>query len=233
MNTTLRGGIDTYRAFATAAGLTIVLGLAACGGGGGGGNGPGSTAAGPGDRQLPAAERHLQLTRRVGRRRPRQLAVDQIERATDSVGADHRVRIVNEDQGSDTNAAVESAKKFVDTDGASCLTGPWSSEAVAAGRPRRRHPGQGAGDLAGGDGRRRGRAQRPRPDRQHRPARLRRGGRARQGDRAEPGRSRGPHGERRCQHRPECGHHQPGLHPGLAGRRRHGRRPDRARPSRR
>ena len=34
MNTPLRGGIDTYRALAIAAGLTIVLGLGACGGGG-------------------------------------------------------------------------------------------------------------------------------------------------------------------------------------------------------
>ena len=128
MNTPLRGGIDTYRAFATAASLTIVLGLAACGGEGG--NGPGSAEL---DlvigNSLPLSGSSSPLGE--SGQKASQLAVDQIERAADSVGADHKVRIVNEDQGSDTAAAVESARKLVDTDRATCLTGPWSSEAVA------------------------------------------------------------------------------------------------------
>src|SRR6476659_3348886 len=128
MNTPLRGGIDRYRAFATAASLTIVLGLAACGGEGG--NGPGSAEL---DlvigNSLPLSGSSSPLGE--SGQKASQLAVDQIERAADSVGADHKVRIVNEDQGSDTAAAGESARKLVDTDRATCLTGPWSSEAVA------------------------------------------------------------------------------------------------------
>ena len=111
--------------------MTIVLGLAACGGGGEGGNGPGSTEL---DlvigNSLPLSGSSSSLGE--SGQKASALAVDQIEHATDSVGADHRVRIVNEDQGIDTTAAVESAKKLVDTHRASCLTGPWSSEAVAA-----------------------------------------------------------------------------------------------------
>ena len=60
-----------------------------------------------------------------------ELAVAQIKQAAESAGSNHSVRIVNEDQGSDIDAAVESARKLVSTDGATCLTGPWSSEAVA------------------------------------------------------------------------------------------------------
>src|SRR3954447_22575730 len=130
MNTTLRGGIDTYRALVTAAGLTIVLGLAACGGGGEDGNGPGSKTL---DLVIGNSLPLSGSSRSLGEsgRKASELAVDQIEHATDSAGADHRVRIANEDQGSGTDAAVESAKKLVSTGRASCLTGPWSSEAVA------------------------------------------------------------------------------------------------------
>jgi ABC-type branched-subunit amino acid transport system substrate-binding protein len=59
-----------------------------------------------------------------------QLAVDQIKQAAGEADSDHTVRVVNEDQGTDTDAAVDSAKKLVDGDGASCLTGPWSPDAV-------------------------------------------------------------------------------------------------------
>jgi branched-chain amino acid transport system substrate-binding protein len=58
-------------------------------------------------------------------------ALDQIQEAIDSAGADHNVRTVDEDQGTDTDAAIESAQKLIDSDRASCLTGPWSAEAVA------------------------------------------------------------------------------------------------------
>ena len=129
MNTPLRGGIDTHRALALATGLAIILGLGACGGGGGG-NGPGPT-------QL-----HLVIgnsmplsgsSKSLGEsgQKASELALGQIKQAIDSAGADHSIRIVNEDQGNDIDTSVESARKLVNTDGATCLTGPWSSEAVA------------------------------------------------------------------------------------------------------
>lgn len=59
-----------------------------------------------------------------------QLAVDQIKQAAGEAGSDHTVSIVNEEQGTDSDAAVESAKKLVDGGAASCLTGPWSPDAL-------------------------------------------------------------------------------------------------------
>jgi ABC-type branched-subunit amino acid transport system substrate-binding protein len=131
MNTSLRGRIDKQRAFAASTMVTLVLGLAACGGGdGGGGNGPGST-----DLDLVIGN-SLPLSgssESLGEsgEKASEIALDRIEQASDTAGSDHNVRIVNEDQGSDEDAAVDSAKQLVDTDRASCLTGPWSSEAVA------------------------------------------------------------------------------------------------------
>jgi branched-chain amino acid transport system substrate-binding protein len=127
MNATLRGMIDTRRAVAASAAVALVLGVAACGGGAG--NGPGST------------ELHLVIgnslplsgsSKALGEsgRKASKLALDRIKDAIDSADADHTVRIVNDDQGGDTDTAVASAKKLVDADNASCLTGPWSSLAV-------------------------------------------------------------------------------------------------------
>jgi ABC-type branched-subunit amino acid transport system substrate-binding protein len=126
-----RTRIGIHRAAAASAGLALALGLAACGGGGGGGgNGPGS--------------KHLSLV--IGNSLPlsgiskdlgksgekaSDLAVDRIKQAIESADADHTIRTVSEDQGADSDSATESAKKLVDEDGASCLTGPWSSDALA------------------------------------------------------------------------------------------------------
>ncbi len=129
MNTSLRGGSDRHRASAAAAGVALILTLAACGGGGPG-NGPGST------------ELHLTIgnsmplsgsSGSLGRSgvEASAIALEQIKRAIASTGDDHTVRLANEDQGADAPAAVASAKALVDSDGASCLTGPWSSDAVA------------------------------------------------------------------------------------------------------
>jgi branched-chain amino acid transport system substrate-binding protein len=130
MNTPLKGTVDTPRAIAATVGLALVLGVSACGGGDGGGNGPGSkrldlvigdslplsgTSKALGDSGAKASE----------------LAVDQVERAVEETGADHTVRVVEEDQGRDADSAVDSAKKLVNGAGASCLTGPWSSDAIA------------------------------------------------------------------------------------------------------
>jgi ABC-type branched-subunit amino acid transport system substrate-binding protein len=127
MNTHLRGGPNIHRAVAASAGLALVLGLAACGGGGG--NGPGSTQlrlvignplplSGPSKALGDSGEKASQL------------AVDEIKQAINEAGADHTVRIVNQDQGPDANSATEAAKKLVDEDQASCLTGPWAPDAV-------------------------------------------------------------------------------------------------------
>jgi ABC-type branched-subunit amino acid transport system substrate-binding protein len=109
----------------------LILGLTACGGGGdGGGDGPGSATL---DlvigNSLPLSG-SAQALGESGEKAS-QLAVDRINQASDSAGSDHNVTIVNEDQGEDADAAVDSARQLVDADRASCLTGPWSSEGVA------------------------------------------------------------------------------------------------------
>ena len=57
------------------------------------------------------------------------IAVDEINAAIEEVGAEHTVEIVHEDNGggADQQAAVQSARKLVDSDGASCITGAWAS----------------------------------------------------------------------------------------------------------
>ncbi len=110
--------------------LPLVLGLAACGGGGSGGDN------GPGAKQLNLVIGNaLPLSgtpRALGDsgEKASQLAVDQIKQAIGEAGADHTVRTVSEDQGADSDTATESARKLVNDDHASCLTGPWSPDAV-------------------------------------------------------------------------------------------------------
>src|SRR5262245_35034818 len=130
MNTQLRGFFHPRRAIAVTAGLTMILALVACGGGGGGGSGPGPTEL---DlvigNSLPLSGGSKELGE--SGEKAAELALGKIKRAIASVDADHRVRIVNQDQGGDTASAVASAKQLVDAHQVSCLTGPWSSEAVA------------------------------------------------------------------------------------------------------
>jgi ABC-type branched-subunit amino acid transport system substrate-binding protein len=130
MNASFMGRANIHRAAASAAALALVGGLAACGGGGsGGGNGPGS--------------KHLSLL--IGNSLPlsgsskplgesgqkaSDLALEQIKQAIGAAGADHTIRAVSEDQGSDSDTATESAKKLINDDHASCLTGPWSADGV-------------------------------------------------------------------------------------------------------
>jgi branched-chain amino acid transport system substrate-binding protein len=130
MNTPLSSRIDTHRAIATTAGLMLVLGLVACGGGGGGDNGPGSKRL---DLVIGNTLPLSGSSKALGEsgQKASLVALDQIKRAIDSEAADHTVRIADVDQGSDSTAAVDSAKQLVDSDGASCLTGPWTAEAVA------------------------------------------------------------------------------------------------------
>ena len=58
------------------------------------------------------------------------LAVEEINTAIEEVGADHTVEIVHEDNagGADQQAAVQSARKLVESDSATCITGAWASD---------------------------------------------------------------------------------------------------------
>jgi ABC-type branched-subunit amino acid transport system substrate-binding protein len=55
------------------------------------------------------------------------LAVQQINQAIKQAGADHTVKVVHEDNETNPQAAVQVARKMVDADGASCITGAWAS----------------------------------------------------------------------------------------------------------
>jgi ABC-type branched-subunit amino acid transport system substrate-binding protein len=120
-------GLKTKRFLAAGAGLILVLGVAACGdddddGGGGGG------------------ETTLDLT--IGDSIPltgdladfgppgqkaSDVAVAQINDAIKQAGVDHTVKVVHEDNETNPQAAVQAARKLVDSDGATCLTGAWAS----------------------------------------------------------------------------------------------------------
>jgi ABC-type branched-subunit amino acid transport system substrate-binding protein len=121
-------GLNTKRLLAATAGLVLVLGVAACGddddddGGGGGG------------------EAQLDLT--IGDSIPltgdlsdfgppgqkaADLAGEQINAGIKEAGVDHTVNIVHEDNETNPQAAVQAARKMVDSDGATCLTGAWAS----------------------------------------------------------------------------------------------------------
>lgn len=121
-------GLKSKRLLATTAGLVLVFGVAACGsdddddGGGGGG------------------ETTLDLT--IGDSIPltgdlsdfgppgqkaSDVAVAQINDAIKTAGADHTVKVVHEDNETNPQAAVSAARKLVDSDGASCITGAWAS----------------------------------------------------------------------------------------------------------
>jgi branched-chain amino acid transport system substrate-binding protein len=111
--------------------LALVLGLSACGGGGGsGGDGPG-----PQSLHLVIGN-ELPLSggaKALGQsgRKAVALALREIQQAVRSAGTDHAVRVAEADQGADPDAAVAAARGLVDGQGASCLTGPWSSADVS------------------------------------------------------------------------------------------------------
>jgi branched-chain amino acid transport system substrate-binding protein len=131
MNRPLRGRIDTHRALAASAGIAMIGALAACGGGGGGGgSGPGATKL---DLVIGNSLPLSGASKTLGDsgQKASEVALDEIKTAIQSEGADHTVRVINEDQGSDTDSAVESARQLVDSDQASCMSGPWATEAMA------------------------------------------------------------------------------------------------------
>ena len=104
----------------------LALGLAACGGDDDDDGGPGETS--------------LDLT--IGDSVPlsgdladfgppgdkaAQLAVDEINKAIKEAGVDHKVTLVTEDNETNPQAAVQAARKMVESDEASCIAGAWAS----------------------------------------------------------------------------------------------------------
>ena len=122
-------GLNTKRLLAASAGLVLVLGVAACGddddsdGGGGGG----------GDAQLDLViGDSIPLTGDLADFGPpgqkaSDLAVSEINKAIGEAGRDDTVEVVHEDNETNPQAAVSAARKLVDSDGASCITGAWAS----------------------------------------------------------------------------------------------------------
>jgi branched-chain amino acid transport system substrate-binding protein len=103
--------------------------LSACGGGGGGGEGPGSQQLNLViGNSLPLSGDSKQLGE--SGEKASDLAIEQIEAAIGEADADHSVRAVQQHQGEDADSATDAAKTLVNGAGATCLTGPWSPDAV-------------------------------------------------------------------------------------------------------
>jgi ABC-type branched-subunit amino acid transport system substrate-binding protein len=121
-------GLNTKGLLVCFAGLVLALGVAACGddddddGGGGGGEASFDLVIGD----------SIPLTGDLADFGPpgqkaADIAVDQINTAIQEAGVDHTVEIVHEDNETNPQAAVQVARKLVDSDGATCLTGAWAS----------------------------------------------------------------------------------------------------------
>jgi branched-chain amino acid transport system substrate-binding protein len=119
-------GLNTRRLFALAAGLVLVLGIAACGDDDDDGGGGGETTL-----DLTIGD-SIPLTGALSDFGPpgqkaSDLAVAQINAAIQQVGVDHTVKVVHEDNETSPQPAVQAARKMVDADGATCITGAWAS----------------------------------------------------------------------------------------------------------
>jgi ABC-type branched-subunit amino acid transport system substrate-binding protein len=129
MNTSLKGRSNTPGVVTAAACLGSALFLAACGGGGGGGSGPGSQELSLViGNSLPLSGISKDLG--ASGEKASAVAVREIKKAIEEADAQHTVTTFQEDQGADADTAVAAAKKLVNDDHASCLTGPWSPDAV-------------------------------------------------------------------------------------------------------
>jgi ABC-type branched-subunit amino acid transport system substrate-binding protein len=120
-------GLKQKGFLAAVTGLVLVLGVAACGGDDdddGGGGGEASLDLTIGD--------SIPLTGDLADFGPpgqkaSDLAVAQINQAVQQAGVDHTVEVVHEDNETSAQAAVQAARKMVDADGATCITGAWAS----------------------------------------------------------------------------------------------------------
>jgi len=119
-------GLKDKRFLAAVAGLVLVLGLAACGGDDDddGGGGEASLNLTIGD-SIPLTG-DLADFGPVGEKASN-LALDQINQAIQTAGVDHTVKVLHEDNETNPQAAVQVARKLVDSDGATCITGAWAS----------------------------------------------------------------------------------------------------------
>jgi ABC-type branched-subunit amino acid transport system substrate-binding protein len=120
-------GLKQWRFLAAAVGLALVLGLAACGGdddddGGGGGEQTLDLVIG---QSLPLTG-DLSDFGPPGQKAA-QIAEQQITDAIGQAGVDHSVSTVYEDNETNPQAAVQAARKMVDSDNASCIVGAWAS----------------------------------------------------------------------------------------------------------
>jgi ABC-type branched-subunit amino acid transport system substrate-binding protein len=120
--------LNTKALFALFASLMLAVAIGACGDddddGGGGGGGETSLDLTIGD--------SIPLTGDLADYGPpgqkaSDLAIDQINDAIKQAGVDHSVQVIHEDNETSPQAAVQAARKLVQSDGASCLTGAWAS----------------------------------------------------------------------------------------------------------
>jgi branched-chain amino acid transport system substrate-binding protein len=120
-------GLKYKRFLAAVAGLVLVLGVAACGGDDDDDDGGG------GEAQLDLViGDSIPLTGDLSPFGPpgqkaADMAIDQINAAAQETGAQHTVSIVHEDNETNPQAAVQAARKMVQSDGATCLAGAWAS----------------------------------------------------------------------------------------------------------
>jgi branched-chain amino acid transport system substrate-binding protein len=129
MNTPLKRWPGTNRALAASASLGIAVLVASCGGSGGEGNGPGSTKLNLViGNSLPLRGDSSELG--SSGEKASKLALARIKAAIGEADADHTVTTVQQDQGADTDEAVGAAKALVNDDHATCLTGPWTPDAL-------------------------------------------------------------------------------------------------------
>ncbi len=118
-------GLNTKGLLAFVAGLALVVGGAGCGGDndeGGGGNESFDLVIGD---SIPLTG-DLSDFGPPGQKAS-DLAVAQINNAIKEAGVDQTVKVVHEDNETSPQAAVQAARKLVDSDGASCITGAWAS----------------------------------------------------------------------------------------------------------
>jgi branched-chain amino acid transport system substrate-binding protein len=115
-------GLNWKRPLAFAAPLILAVGVAACGGGGDGGKEQIDLVIGD---SIPLTG-DLSDFGPPGQKAS-DLAVSEINRAIKEAGVDHTVKVVHEDNETSPQPAVQAARKLVDSDGASCITGAWAS----------------------------------------------------------------------------------------------------------